>query len=594
MLRKFLSVLLLCWLCVVHSLSSAATVLSFDHVQNTTLAGQWQFQPNAIVAPFQLEQQKSQYVDLPSSFMAITGQTNTLGTFEKEFILPKSALNHNIYIYAPYQYGAYRLYVNGHLLIQVGQVGNASQHQTEMAPKLASFLATQQQLTITMQVSSFQHINGGLENEILIGFNEPILDTFYGEIIPLSVVSGVLLMIGSFMVFFALFRRLKTQSGSALLFLGLFILCLSLRSFFAVPFVYTLFTQISWLWGTRFEYLLTELACLFFLSYIYVLHQHLLNRYLFQFTGLLILINVICTLFTQPVFFQSLFFKSFSIAGLVFANFIYAAYLIYKSKMPYSKMNLAAVILVCLTFVHDYLLALKLINSVEIAFYTSCLYFILITFQLSRDYALQTMRTELLNQELMRWNKELDHKVKQRTEAISLLNQQLAEQLRLDSLTGIYNRFALNEYIQQQYQVARDRRKTLAFYMIDVDFFKRYNDHYGHLHGDFVLKAIVGCIQRILPAQAFFARYGGEEFAIVLDDIGYEEACDFAEQVCAAVRAQKIEHANREDGQTYITISLGGAVMMSKYDYRHLHHLMKKADQQLYIAKKQRNTAVIV
>lgn len=120
-------------------------------------------------------------------------------------------------------------------------------------------------------------------------------------------------MIGCFMVFFAVFRSLKTQAGNLLLFLGLFILCLSLRSFFAVPFIYTLFTNISWVSGTRFEYLLAELATLFFLIYIYLLPYRLLNPYLLKITALLIIINVAVTLFTLLYIFQSFFFQSFSI-----------------------------------------------------------------------------------------------------------------------------------------------------------------------------------------------------------------------------------------------------------------------------------------
>ncbi len=175
---------------------------------------------------------------------------------------------------------------------------------------------------------------------MFISFNQPILDKFYDQVIPLSVISGVLLMIGCFMVFFAVFRSLKTQAGNLLLFLGLFILCLSLRSFFAVPFIYTLFTNISWVWGTRFEYLLTELATLFFLIYIYLLPYRLLNPYLLKVTALLISINVAVTLFTLPYIFQSFFFQSFSIAVLVFINLLYGAYRMHKSHVRYSKINL--------------------------------------------------------------------------------------------------------------------------------------------------------------------------------------------------------------------------------------------------------------
>lgn len=82
-------------------------------------------------------------------------------------------------MYIPYQYGAYQLFVDDHLLTKVGQVGVEGHHQTEMAPKLVSFFLNKTDLVITFQVSSFQHIQGGLENSIYIGFNKPILHKFY-------------------------------------------------------------------------------------------------------------------------------------------------------------------------------------------------------------------------------------------------------------------------------------------------------------------------------------------------------------------------------------------------------------------------------
>lgn len=78
-------------------------------------------------------------VHLPNSFLTLTGHKDHIGTFQKTFRLPESAINHAVFVYVPYQYGAYRMYVDDHLLIEVGQVGIYGQHQTMMAPKLASF-----------------------------------------------------------------------------------------------------------------------------------------------------------------------------------------------------------------------------------------------------------------------------------------------------------------------------------------------------------------------------------------------------------------------------------------------------------------------
>lgn len=193
----------------------------------------------------------------------------------------------------------------------------------------------------------------------------------------------------------------------------------------------------------------------------------------------------------------------------------------------------------------------------------------------------------------MRPNKELDQKVQDRTRDITLLNEKLAQQVRLDSLTGAYNRFALNEQLQQQYEHAIANQTSLAVYMIDVDYFKNYNDHYGHLKGDYILKTLVRTIQQILPENGFLARYGGEEFAVLLADISWQEAKAFAEQLYEALRQLNLEHANRSDDKTWISISVGATIMDAEHIYRNVDRLLKTADQQLYQAKILRDSACI-
>jgi diguanylate cyclase (GGDEF)-like protein len=597
MFRFVLSAIFSVCLFLLSTAVYASTSLNFDRQHNARLDGVWNYYPNQLIIGFEESQISPskiiKTVQLPASFLSISGQRGGLATFQQHFKLPESAVGQQIYLYIPYQYGAYQLFVDDRLLTKVGQVGVEGHHQTEMAPKLVSFFPNKTDVVITIQVSSFQHIRGGLENSIYIGFNKPILHKFYRQVIPLTIVSGVLLMIGCFMVLFALYRIAQRQSSHIWLFLGLFILCLSLRSFFAVPFIYTLFTNISWLWGTRLEYLLTELVCLFFLLYIFLLPHQLIHRFLLQVTCVMIGINIVVTLTQQPLVFQSFFFQSFAISFLIFANLLYAVYRIYRDQIPYSKANAFAIVLVCLTFIHDYLLGLKLIDSVEIAFYSSCVYFMVVTLQLSRDYAVQSYKTELLNKKLLQWNKTLDKKVQERTQAIMQLNEQLAHQVRTDALTGAYNRYALNIEIQQRFEQAIQAGSSLGFYMIDVDYFKKYNDHYGHLKGDDILKALVKTIGSILPASGFLARYGGEEFAILLSDLDREQTQKFAEKLCRVIREQQLEHINREDGKDFITISVGVAIMDSTHRYKSVDCLMKTADRQLYQAKIKRDQSCI-
>ena len=590
--RHFVSafIILLCLSC--HALASVQ--LSFTQDNNVRLNCAWDFYPEQLLLPSQMEKIQPQMVELPQSFTSITGQKDTFGTFSQQFKLPTQALGQYVYLYVPYQYGAYKLYLDDNLLMSVGHVGtHADTHETVMAPKLASFMAQSSDIRITIQASSFQHMNSGLENEIWIGYSRPLLDRFYSQIIPLSVVSGILLMIGIFMVFFTMFRRFRTHSNHVFVFLGLFILCLSLRSFFAVPFIYTLFTEISWLWGTRFEYLLTQLACLFFLAYIYYLPYQLIHRYLFKLTIAIILLNVGLTLFSQPIVFQNFFFQSFSIAAVIFINLLYSVYRLHHQGIQYSRLNSIAIIVVCLTFIHDYLLGLKLIHSVEIAFYSSCAYFMLITFQLSRDYAIQSEQAMRYNKKLIELNENLDAQVNDRTQHIHSLNEQLTLQLRSDTLTGAYNRYALNEEIQRRFELAKQQQQSLAFLMIDVDYFKNYNDAYGHLRGDDVLRQLVHLITEKVSDTDFLARYGGEEFAII-SNLNTQDVILLIGACLQHIREANIAHAYRLDEKKLVTVSIGAAVMDDKHPYDDITELMKAADHQLYKAKIQRDCAKLI
>jgi diguanylate cyclase (GGDEF)-like protein len=121
--------------------------------------------------------------------------------------------------------------------------------------------------------------------------------------------------------------------------------------------------------------------------------------------------------------------------------------------------------------------------------------------------------------------------------------------------------------------------------MLDVDYFKNYNDHYGHLKGDEILKYLVRIIQHALPESAYLARYGGEEFAILFSGVPVQTALHNLENVLKRVREQRLQHLNRPDGKSYVTLSMGAAWVQHKHDYADIHELMKAADAQLYAAK---------
>ncbi len=135
----------------------------------------------------------------------------------------------------------------------------------------------------------------------------------------------------------------------------------------------------------------------------------------------------------------------------------------------------------------------------------------------------------------------------------------LEDKVRRDPLTGIANRRALDECVHAEWFRALRSRWPLAVVMIDVDHFKAYNDHYGHVAGDHCLQQIAQAMAAaVTRAGELVARYGGEEFAIVLPNTRVPQAVAVAERVVAAVRALALPHAH-SGVAPHVTVSAGVA-----------------------------------
>lgn len=162
-------------------------------------------------------------------------------------------------------------------------------------------------------------------------------------------------------------------------------------------------------------------------------------------------------------------------------------------------------------------------------------------------------------------------------------NHQLLQLSQYDGLTNISNRRSLDEALERYYALAQTEHSPLAVVFIDIDYFKAYNDYYGHLQGDEVLKCIAHAIQQTVRHKDFVARYGGEEFVVLLPETDVHQAYIVASRISKNVDELKIYHEKSEISQ-HITISLGLAVYTVEYPVS-ATQLLFFADQALYRAK---------
>jgi two-component system chemotaxis family response regulator WspR len=165
-------------------------------------------------------------------------------------------------------------------------------------------------------------------------------------------------------------------------------------------------------------------------------------------------------------------------------------------------------------------------------------------------------------------------------------NKALEKLSSLDGLTGIANRRRFDQELESNWHRAIRQSSSLSLILIDIDFFKLYNDHYGHQKGDDCLQQVARTLEKSATRSTdLVTRYGGEEFGVILPDTGLKGALEIAEQMRVDIEGLKIEHRYTKSSG-YITISLGvSTTIPSRKSLQ--NSLIAAADQGLYLAKKE-------
>jgi diguanylate cyclase len=190
-------------------------------------------------------------------------------------------------------------------------------------------------------------------------------------------------------------------------------------------------------------------------------------------------------------------------------------------------------------------------------------------------------------------NKVLEERLLLSKSEISNLQQSLeairAESLT-DPLTALGNRKYFDRMIEQAVQSALTQNEPLSLLMFDIDHFKSFNDSYGHLTGDQVLRLVAMSLKQTIKGQDITARYGGEEFAVVLPSTGLRQALTVADHIRRAVMAKELKKKSTGEILGRVTISVGVSMLKQGDD---TDSLIERADACLYAAKRNGRNRVI-
>jgi diguanylate cyclase (GGDEF)-like protein len=180
-----------------------------------------------------------------------------------------------------------------------------------------------------------------------------------------------------------------------------------------------------------------------------------------------------------------------------------------------------------------------------------------------------------------------------REKKLRQLATELESQTLVDVLTGIANRRRFDLHLDDEFRRAKRNGTPLSLIMIDVDYFKDYNDNYGHQHGDHCLVQIAGALSSVLNRSCdLVARYGGEEFTAVLPETNEDGALQIAEAMRTEIEALNIEHA-RSGVADFVTVSLGVSTLVPE-QLSKTGSLIHAADRALYQAKRSGRNCVVM
>jgi diguanylate cyclase (GGDEF)-like protein len=181
-------------------------------------------------------------------------------------------------------------------------------------------------------------------------------------------------------------------------------------------------------------------------------------------------------------------------------------------------------------------------------------------------------------------NQELEKRVEERTAQLEKANARLQEMAMQDGLTGLANRRHFDATLENEVRRARRAGTHLALLLGDVDFFKRFNDHYGHQAGDACLQSVAQVMRDVFRrAEDLPARYGGEEFAVIIAGASPEQAAFSAEMWRKAVEDRGMPHADSQAAKV-VTLSIGMVVAPVSTETTP-GWFIARADEALYISK---------
>lgn len=578
-----------------------------------SLDGQWEFYWNELLEPQELketDQQKIRYIDIPSSWnrYIINGTELSGEGYATYRLILKTEEDKKLGLKIPRMFTAYNLWVNGELIASAGAVGQSRDTMTpQYLPQVALFKPQPGENEIVIQVSNFYHRSGGILESLIIAEDKQIIGLRYKSIAYESLLFGCLMIIGAYHLALFFFRKKNT----APLYFGLFCLFIGIRTLLVGErFFSYLFPYFDWEVAHKIQtltfYLGVPVILMFFKS---VFPNNFHSRIVKVVQGVGIAFG--CLVLLTPARFFTVINPAYQVFAFLVIVYIISAFikmLIRKEKgigliivggMALILSSLNDIVFLSI-WMNDYGSSLlrSLFRTGNLSSVGQLLFVFANSLVLAQRFSKALEQEEVMTAQLKEINLNLDELVAKRTEDLEKSKEKIAYQkmelqkanksLQLlslkDPLTGLWNRRHYDNIIQIEWNRALRHKRPISLMLLDIDYFKAYNDCYGHKAGDECLIQVAQTIKDYSRrASDLAARYGGEEFVVIMQELDKDEATEIALLLRKAIEELSIAH-KCSTVSPWVTVSIGVTSIVPNNNSSP-HELFLTVDKALYQAK---------
>lgn len=552
-----------------------------EHAGPIALDGEWRWSGDADVRAVS-PSGDSNLLELPVSLPPELSRGR--GLLELTVLLPRHSAFWALKI--PYLASANRVVVNGR---EIGGAGSVDPYQERYQPLELFFTAPEGRAEITIEVANFHHRRMRL-NRLYVGRADEVARFSMISVTRDALIFGSLLFLAFYhLVIFVLYPR-----ETALGYFAVIALLAAMRlGITGERLIVRLWPLISPEFMMKIGYAPTFLLLPLIVLYLRSLSSDPVLGYLGRAAaGIAALSALTIALFPVRVYDAAFQYG----IGVILLLAVAVMVTVLRPRVFDSPQGTTVVFVggmaILLTGFNDYLREIGRIMTPEMLSVGILLFLLLQAYFLAWRIHTLYQRTQEQAATIAELNRTLEERIVSRTAELAEANRRLETMSRTDGLTGLANRRYFDDAFQREWHRAQRNGGSLAVIMTDIDFFKSYNDTYGHMRGDECLKEVSAIYGRAIRRKTdIVARYGGEEFVLLLPETDSATAMMIAETLREQIVEHGIAHAS-SDVATVVTASFGVAATIP--DRQALPaHLLERADSALYRAKIEGRNRVI-